>query len=216
MCDPVLFGLLSKCTATHCHALQHPATNCSTLQHTNCNTLQHTHTVLQGVAWDKSVVNTPVLRPSNQQQYYLSTYILCVSLRVNLSIWTLVIASSAIKYTHIKRCVFINIGVLLCIAACCSVLQCVAVCWSMLEYVAVCCSQRNSLYLDPWDRRQHYKVYTYCMIYIYKYALRVAVHRLVMQCVAVCCSVLQCVAVRVNPSIWDPCDRQQHCKVYTC
>ena len=191
MCDPVLFGLLSKCTATHCHALQHPATNCSTLQHTNCNTLQHTHTVLQGVAWDKSVVNTPVLRPSNQQQYYLSTYILCVSLRVNLSIWTLVIASSAIKYTHIKRCVFINIGVLLCIAACCSVLQCVGVCWSMLQCVAV--SVTPSIWtLEIADSTIKYiHIVWYIFINMHYVLLCTALWCSVLQCVAVCCSVLQ-------------------------
>jgi len=34
----------------------------------------------------------------------------------------------------------IVVGVLQCVAVCCSVLQCVAVCCSVLQCVAVCCS----------------------------------------------------------------------------
>ena len=38
------------------------------------------------------------------------------------------------------QCVAVGCSVLLCVAVCCSVLQCVAVCCSVLQCVAVCCS----------------------------------------------------------------------------
>jgi len=44
--------------------------------------------------------------------------------------------------THAHECVLV--GVLQCVAVCCSVLQCVAVCCSVLQCVAVCCSVLQS------------------------------------------------------------------------
>ena len=83
---------------------------------------------------------------------------------VELTFWEILTAAGATRVVDVPV-----LGVLQCVAVCCSVLQCVAVCCSVLQCVAVWCSVVQC----------------------------VAVCCSVLQCVAVCCSVLQCVAARV-------------------
>ena len=103
--------------------------------------------------------------------------------------------------------------VLQCVAVCCSVLQCVAVCCSVLQYVAVCCSVLHKFVdLSDWflisergrereregkrervreraRQRERDRVRVTC-VYMQYVAVCVAVYFSVLQCVAVCCSVL--------------------------
>jgi len=73
-------------------------------------------------------------------------------------------------------------SVLQCATVCRSVLQCVAVCYSVLQCVAVCYSS-------------FFRVWTSLSALRVPQRQRVAVCCSVLKCVAVCCSVLQCVAV---------------------
>ena len=75
----------------------------------------------------------------------------------------------------VLQCVAVRGSVWQRVAACCSVLQRVAACCSMLQRVTACCKETYSLREDTW---------------------RLSFSALccsVLQCVAVCCSVLQCV-----------------------
>jgi len=70
-----------------------------------------------------------------------------------------------------------RIGVLQCVAVCCSLLHCVAVCCSVLQCVAVCHSVLQCA--------------AFWLFVLHAVAL---CRTLLRQCVAVCCSVWQCVA----------------------
>jgi len=92
------------------------------------------------------------------------------------------------------QCVAVCCSVLQCVAVRCSVLQCVAVCCSVLQCVAVCLYLQSADLLDSFHvndvcdkgcERQHFKR----PFAIYQ-------RRLLLQCVAVCYCVLQCVASR--------------------
>ena len=65
----------------------------------------------------------------------------------------------------------------------CRVLQCVAVCCSELQCVAVCCSEAEPKLIAPLGSPLCYSVAMCCHV---------------LQCVAVCCHVLQCVAMRCH------------------
>jgi len=87
---------------------------------------------------------------------------------------------------------------------CWSVLQCVAVCCSMLQCAAVCWCTEDS---QRMERRE-------IMVFIGKkpkgrsiiishYGDKTSHHSLcVLQCVAVCCSVLQCVGAQKRAIVW--------------
>jgi len=86
-------------------------------------------------------------------------------------------------------------SVLQCVAVCCSVLQCVTVCCSVLQCVAVCCSvlqsvnEHRSSFLNP-------SVLTKTIAEANSWLCSCVCCSVLLQCVvAVCCSVLQCVAV---------------------
>jgi len=71
-----------------------------------------------------------------------------------------------------------TLGVLQCVAVCCSVLQCDAVCCSVLQYFENTCKEHEAhLVYDPAVVGGMFGM---------------------LQCVAVCCSVLQCVAVHCS------------------
>jgi len=53
--------------------------------------------------------------------------------------WEISCVATGVKYLH-HRALDFDVGVLQCVAVCCSVLQCVAVCCSVLQCVVVCCS----------------------------------------------------------------------------
>jgi len=108
------------------------------------------------------------------------------------------------------QCVPVCCSVLQCVVVCCSVLQCVAVCFrnhtsdmplscvlqcvlcaQLLQCVAECC--RSSIHV-----RCRFHV---CCNVLHTQCTQLAVCCSVLQCVAVCCSVLQCVAVRCTISV---------------
>jgi len=94
-------------------------------------------------------------------------------------------------------CMYVCIAVW-CVAVCCSVLQCVAVCCSVLQCVAVCCSVLCYTW-DPGPSLLHTtRLSPVGSWYVCMYVLQCgvlqcdAVGESVLQCVAVCCSVLCC------------------------
>jgi len=73
--------------------------------------------------------------------------------------------------------------VLQCVAVCCSALQCFAVRYSALQCVAWCCSAR----------RRHEQIIIHLVSLTFSSARgRLEQMMCVLQCFAVCCSVLQC------------------------
>jgi len=98
------------------------------------------------------------------------------------------------------QCVAVCCSVLQCVAVCCSVLQCVAVCCSVLQCVAVCMRSVTSVqkHMAPLWRHHGTNVsddaYGWVMWRMWMRHVTYEVHAH-LQCVAVCCSVLQCVAV---------------------
>jgi len=107
-------------------------------------------------------------------------------------------------------CVAVCCSVLQCVAVCCSVLQCVAVCCSVLQCVAVCCSVlpcvavfcRHTATTHCNNSLQQHTATAHCnnlcnnTLQQYMATPHTATtlqHALsVLQCVAACCSVLQC------------------------
>jgi len=109
----------------------------------------------------------------------------------------------------VSQCVAVCCSVLQCLAVCCSVLQCVAACCSVLHCVALC---RNVLQSPVVSYNVLQCVAVYCSL-----LQRVMTHRdmtqsthqrcsvpevsashltnILVERVALCCSVLQCVAV---------------------
>jgi len=89
----------------------------------------------------------------------------------------------------LKTCFPVCCGVLRCAAACCSVLRCVAVCCRILQFVVVCCSVLSSAreFLQPNVMDSRHDLLSAA-------EHRASLWRYTSQCVAVCCSALQCVA----------------------
>ena len=95
-------------------------------------------------------------------------------------------------YTSVLQCVVVCCSVLQCVAVCCKVLQSVAVCCSVLQRFAACCSalQRRSTTQDHGDEQDQ------CCNVLQRVAVSLP-HKTTHMCkisVAVCCSVLQRVA----------------------
>jgi len=86
-----------------------------------------------------------------------------------------------------------------CVAVCCSVLQCVAVCCSVLQCVAVCCS------VFRWEMRDDKSCVTLVYLKLNLYVPFYWTHPWPRR-VAVCCSVLQCVAVFLD----ERCETTSH------
>ena len=112
------------------------------------------------------------------------------------------------------QCVVVGCSVLQCVAVCCSVLQCAAVCcrvsrlrrkkipkiiihnWMSRQCVAVRCkalqwavARCSALQCVPFAKKKKFKNHNPLLNYFWQY---IAVS---LKCIAVCCSVLQCVAV---------------------
>jgi len=101
-------------------------------------------------------------------------------------------------FGSVLQCLTVCSGVLQCVAVCCSMLQRAAARCSVLQCAAVCCSVLKSaaVYCGVFHILHHNPMY--CHI---RYSINHFLHfgrgdflLLVGQCVAVCCSVLQCVA----------------------
>jgi len=103
------------------------------------------------------------------------------------------------SYDCVLQCVAVYCSVLLC----CSELQCVTVCCSVLQCVAVCCSVVQILLETDFFPQTRPRII--CLVTKKDFlhteptlkcvAMHCNVRRSVLQYVAVCCSVLQCVAV---------------------
>jgi len=155
--------------ATHCNTLQHTAAHCNTLQHTatHCNTLQHSATELQ--------------------QYIQFT-----------ALWNTYHGSDLHRvgkmHCCVLQCVAVCCSARQCVAVCCSVLQCAVVCCKLLPRAAMCCrvsQHRNATVLPS-------KCHSIATLNARpRGAIRADSRRVgTMRCsVAVCYSVLQCVAV---------------------
>ena len=110
-------------------------------------------------------------------------------------------ACVAIAFVGVLQRVAVCCSVLQCVAVCCSVLQCAAVCYSelqcALQCVAVCCSVFQNIDIDIQMHRYIY-IYTHTYIpkntlpMVYRIGIRVAVCYSVLQCVAECCSIYTC------------------------
>jgi len=92
-----------------------------------------------------------------------------------------------------------------CVAVCCSVLQCVAVCCSVVQCGAVCCSKRTGSHSsskmcvserEGWMQGGGGEGVRVVHTHIYNTGFGIWISYIYTHiCVAVCCSVLQCVAV---------------------
>jgi len=201
--------------ATHCSILQHTATHCNTLQKmrclsfdilqhtaTHCNTLQHTATQVMShkVSYSSHLFH-------HESYSVLQCVLKCVAVytapqhkwntKKCLSQVISLISSVAVRCS-VLQCVAGCCSVLQCVAVCCSVLQCVAVCCSVLQCVAVCCSIMQCVALST--TLQHKIHQTVCLLSHLSHNKSHDDSRetlfgvaLMLQCVAVCCSVLQCV-----------------------
>jgi len=97
----------------------------------------------------------------------------------------------------VLRCVVVRCSMFQCFVVCCSVLQCVAVCCSVLQCVAVshselasyCHLEQTSVFTFKRDLESSKRDLPFLEKDLYGVLL------CAMLCVAVCCSVLQCVAV---------------------
>jgi len=109
------------------------------------------------------------------------------------------------------QCVAVCCSVLQCVAVCCTILQCVAVCCSVLHNIAVCCSvlqcvavcdkRQNSSYPSHADKHAlSHVVYGSEVLLVFNVE---SCSSSVLQRVAVCCSVLQCVAL-MSHNQWIP------------
>ena len=87
----------------------------------------------------------------------------------------------------VLQCSSVFFSVLQCVAVCCSVLQCVAVCCSVLQLVAV-----YNCFIGEQVRM--FGTFQNLRSRGHDASIGVAVCCSMLQCVAVCCSVLQCVA----------------------
>ena len=87
----------------------------------------------------------------------------------------------------VLQCVAVWCSLLQSVAVCCSLLQCVATCSSVFQCVPVCSSVQNEESSSEWGLGEHLdRPWT-------SRANSVEWHNThVLQCVAVCCSVLQC------------------------
>jgi len=102
--------------------------------------------------------------------------------------------------------VAVRCSALQCVAVCCRVLQYVAVCCSVLQCVAVCCSvdMFHSSFARDVSHSHSSKAQQLTATQnrsLQHTAVRYSIHsysKWPLQCVAVCCSVLECVAVRCN------------------
>jgi len=79
--------------------------------------------------------------------------------------------------------------------ACCSVLQCVAVCGSVLQCAAVCCSVLRGVCTIMSHTRVQVAKWCRILAVLALKGMRVAVCCSVLQCVAMWCNVVQCCAV---------------------
>jgi len=127
-------------------SLHGTTTHCNPLQHTTTHAILHHTQEKQLVA----MLDRPVMRMALRQGWMLSTAATAATAENN--------SSTAQQHVHaqvdlpIEEFFFrlepavelllqqVSVGVLQCVAVCCSVLQCVAVCCSVLQCVAVCCS----------------------------------------------------------------------------
>ena len=109
-----------------------------------------------------------------------------------------------------------------CVAVCCSVLQCVAVCCSVLQCVAVCCSVLQLMCSQPHTRCLCDTTRLYA--WVSRHTSKLMCYCSVLQCVvccswcavAVCCSVLQCVAVCCSWCAVAVCCSVLQCVVVCC
>jgi len=103
-------------------------------------------------------------------------------------------------------------SVLQCVAVCCSVLQCVAVCCSVLQCVAECCRvsrpilRRVEVCCSVWQCNVLCKVSVYCSLLLSWRCQCIAV----CCCLAVSCTVMQCVATRTHPTGFKLSAAQMH------
>jgi len=91
--------------------------------------------------------------------------------------------------------------VLQCVAECCNLSQCVAVCRSVSQCVAVCRSVLQCVEVGGHTgvlRVEHVHAHRYVCCSALQCVERANAHTYVLQCVAVCCSALQRVAVRCS------------------
>jgi len=110
-------------TATHCNTLQHTATHCNTLQHTatHCNTLLHTaHTATHHRA--ASLLNVRP-EPSWKRSRHLQRAV-CTKGQVLQCVAACYIVLRGVAFVQLSSACWLRerLGVLQCIAACCSML----------------------------------------------------------------------------------------------
>ena len=98
----------------------------------------------------------------------------------------------------VLQCVAVCCCVLQCVAVCCSVLQCLAVCCSVLQSVAVCCSVLQCVALcHPITSHHPTKMCQQLFSGSRRRSRSESDNVLLisLQSVAVCCTLLQCVAL---------------------
>ena len=133
---------------------------------------------------------------------------------------------------YVLQCVAACCSVLQCVAVCCSVLQCVAVCCSVMQCVAVCCSV---LYSKKEMSSKIKKIRNEECVAVNYEMLRCSEEycshkkgsfsktnwelRGVLQCVAVCCSVLQSpksLLFQIRIRKWGVCCSVLQCVAVCC
>jgi len=173
-------------TATHCSTLQLTAANCSTLQHTakHCTTLQHTATLCNTLQRTATHCNA-LQRTSNKG---------------------LGKGESSCVSTPVCPCNMVWRGVVQCVAMCCNVshertsvyLQHGSVCCSALQFVVLCYNVLQS-HVNAVTRAHRFAPVMWCSILqcveLCCSVLQHVLQYVVLQYVAVCCSMLQCVTV---------------------
>jgi len=155
--------------------LQYTNGSCAHMQtHTHTLSLLHTHTVSA-----RLVDTLGTCRETSGMRVEVCCSVLqCVAVCCSVLQWVAAFA--------------VCCSVLQCFAVFCSVLQCVAVCYSVLQYVAVCCNmlKRAAVCCSTLTAAMH------SARILLTHSGRVAKStNLNGMHVAVCCSVLQCVAV---------------------
>jgi len=93
------------------------------------------------------------------------------------------------------QCAAVCCSVLQSVAVCCRVLQCVAVCCSVLQCVAVCCAWTIT-YVNLYTQKHTKNTCTYN--YVHASQWQCGALRILLQCVAVRCSALQCTVLTLK------------------
>jgi len=204
---------LLRCSALQCVAVCYSVLQCFAIC---CSELQR----LQCVA-DKPATTSPAML---QRVVVCCSVLQCVAVCYSV-LQCVAVHYNVLQYMDILRYIAVSCSVLQRVAVCCSMLQHVAVCFSMLQFVAERPAEDSPTTTHTRTQRINTSAFNFGYTSVYRYFLVYVLVSLcgglyaavccsailkihhsifvggkyvcysVLQCVAVCCSVLQCVAV---------------------